>query len=161
MPISTSGRPSSSPNPYNGYPTGATYGLDKGHLMALSMGGSNINLNIIPQSSQWQQSGGWYQMEANVYNFAKFKYDWNTVSHASEIETIPKPNSCDVIFIVQPLIYNLSNGQPLSYNGSVSLVKNHIHLQYHHQVHLTTILWLFGILMLHQHLLQIMITKIV
>eukprot|EP01083_Nonionella_stella_P256514 879093_1 len=105
LPISTSGRPSSS-NPYNGYPTGGATGLDRGHLMALSIGGPNINFNIVPQSSQWQQSGGWKQMEDVIYNYAKFKYGWNTISHASEAQNIAKPNSCNVIFIVEPLIYN-------------------------------------------------------
>ena len=47
LPISTTGRPSS-PNPYNEYPTGNSYGLDKGHLMVLTNGGTNINLNVVP-----------------------------------------------------------------------------------------------------------------
>eukprot|EP00483_Globobulimina_turgida_P010584 UN10605 len=119
LPISTTGRPSA-PNPYNGYPTGSDSGLDKGHLMALSNGGPDISLNVVPQSSQWQQSGGWRQMEMNVYNFAKYKYEWNAISHASEIQHVAKPNSCNVIFFVQAMKYNVSNGQPLLYNGSVS-----------------------------------------
>eukprot|EP00483_Globobulimina_turgida_P011473 UN11495 len=31
VPLSTSGRPAA-PDPYNGYPTGTAYGLDKGHV---------------------------------------------------------------------------------------------------------------------------------
>ena len=61
LPISTSDRPSA-PDPWNGYDTGTALNLDKGHLMALSNGGPDIEQNIVPQSASWQV---WY---LNVYS---------------------------------------------------------------------------------------------
>lgn len=40
--------------------------LDKGHLMALELGGPDIPENIVPQWSNWQRNGRWRQMEKAV-----------------------------------------------------------------------------------------------
>ena len=48
VPSRTSGRPDP-PNPLNGGNVGKTYSLDRGHLMALEMGGPDIAENIVPQ----------------------------------------------------------------------------------------------------------------
>eukprot|EP01083_Nonionella_stella_P054584 144103_1 len=85
--------------------------------MALSNGGPDISRNIVPQSAQWQRTGGWRQLEIAIYNFAMSRYGWNSVVHASEAATIPKPNSCDVEFNVEMKLYDPATGEPLLYEG--------------------------------------------
>ena len=120
IPCGTSGRPSA-PNPYNGYPTGNDYGLDKGHIMALSNGGSDESRNIVPQAAQWQRTGGWRRLEIDVYEFAAQIYGWsNNIPHASEVSSISRPIST-VLFHVDIALsdYDGSTGEPLAYNGWV------------------------------------------
>lgn len=40
--------------------------LDKGHLMALELGGPDIPENIVPQWSHWQRNGSWRKLETSI-----------------------------------------------------------------------------------------------
>lgn len=63
VPVDTSTRPGKTPSPFAGFNTGKAMGTDNGHMMALELGGPDISDNIAPQSSLWQQSGGWRKIE--------------------------------------------------------------------------------------------------
>ena len=41
-------------------------GIDRGHLFALNLGGSNQEENIVPQWAQWQRYERWREMERTV-----------------------------------------------------------------------------------------------
>ena len=47
--------------------------VQKGHIMALELGGPDVPENIVPQWAQWQSNGRWRQMERRVLDFAKEK----------------------------------------------------------------------------------------
>ncbi|MGH8547792.1 MAG: DNA/RNA non-specific endonuclease [Methylococcales bacterium] len=57
----TSGR-GAAPPPYSGFVTDYTP-FDRGHIMALELGGPDISQNIVPQYAQWQETGTWRKME--------------------------------------------------------------------------------------------------
>ncbi len=63
--VSTSATPSSTPLAFNGRNTGRI-DLDKGHIMALELGGPDIPENIVPQWSNFQRNGVWKRMENDV-----------------------------------------------------------------------------------------------
>ncbi|MBV9786268.1 MAG: hypothetical protein JO264_20900 [Acidisphaera sp.] len=82
VPSETAGRPSA-PEPASGFRIGAGkkipktalalsprntgyVDMDKGHLMALELGGPDVGRNICPQFSQFQRNGVWRQMETKV-----------------------------------------------------------------------------------------------
>ena len=52
------------------YNTGAV-DLDKGHVMALELGGPDVPSNIVPQWSQWQRNGEWRKMEKEIEKRAR------------------------------------------------------------------------------------------
>lgn len=58
---STQGRPSPPP-PFNGFVTAYTP-FGNGHVLALSLGGSDEPRNLVPQWEQWQQTGAWRAVE--------------------------------------------------------------------------------------------------
>ena len=121
LPISTSDRPSA-PNPYNGYDTGTALSLDKGHLMALSNGGPDIKRNIVPQSSSWQQHGGWRDLEEVIFDYALSKYGWDpdAIYHASEVHDVADPGRWNyVTFNLSIFDYDNTTGQPMRYRGTV------------------------------------------
>lgn len=81
-PIPTKGR-SSAPEPASGIQIGAkkhdgvpphrNTGItdaDKGHIMALELGGPDTPDNIVPQWSQWQRNGKWRQAERDTLKLA-------------------------------------------------------------------------------------------
>jgi hypothetical protein len=43
----------------------------KGHIMALELGGPDIPQNIVPQWANWQSNGVWRRMEKHVYDLAQ------------------------------------------------------------------------------------------
>ena len=53
----------------NAYNTGIN-DAEKGHVMALELGGPDISENIVPQWAKWQGSGVWRRMEEEIYQFA-------------------------------------------------------------------------------------------
>eukprot|EP01083_Nonionella_stella_P047368 126771_1 len=121
VPISTVGRPSA-PKPYNGAATGTALGTDKGHIMALSNGGPDVTYNIVPQSNQWQRTGGWRQLEIAVFDHAMSKYGWNETHKylASEIGQVKSPGTHNfVIFNVTMSDYDAKTGEPMQYIGFV------------------------------------------
>jgi hypothetical protein len=82
-PIPTKGR-SSAPEPasglqigtkkHDGVPPHRNTGItdaDKGHIMALELGGPDIPNNIVPQWSQWQRNGKWREAERDILKLAE------------------------------------------------------------------------------------------
>ncbi len=63
-------RPTSDDLAVSAYNTGAV-DLDKGHVMALELGGPDVPSNIVPQWSQWQRNGGWRKMEKEIEKRAR------------------------------------------------------------------------------------------
>lgn len=64
---STSGRPTP-PQPHNGFNTAYTP-FGNGHVLALSLGGTDDPRNIVPQWEQWQQTGAWRKVEEQCERF--------------------------------------------------------------------------------------------
>ena len=58
------------PLTFNGRNSGRT-DLDKGHIMALELGGPDIPENIVPQWSNFQRNGKWKRMENEVRKAAE------------------------------------------------------------------------------------------
>ena len=50
------------PAPWSGFLTENTP-FDKGHIIALELGGPDVTENIVPQYQQWQETGEWKAME--------------------------------------------------------------------------------------------------
>ncbi|WP_438011973.1 DNA/RNA non-specific endonuclease [Sorangium sp. So ce321] len=69
VPCSTWGR-LDAPSPNSGFETGKKLGTDKGHLMALQLGGPDVSENIVPQPSNWQASGCWRKLEKGIHDLA-------------------------------------------------------------------------------------------
>ena len=63
-------RPTSEDLAVSAYNTGAV-DLDKGHVMALELGGPDVPSNIVPQWSQWQRNGEWRKMEKEIEKRAR------------------------------------------------------------------------------------------
>ena len=53
----------------NAYNTGFV-DAEKGHIMALELGGPDIPENIVPQWAKWQGCGEWRKMEKDIYDLA-------------------------------------------------------------------------------------------
>lgn len=66
---STTGRPSP-PQPHNGFNTAYTP-FGNGHVLALSLGGTDEARNIVPQWEQWQQTGTWRKVEEKCEGYDK------------------------------------------------------------------------------------------
>ncbi|EPX61395.1 hypothetical protein D187_001178 [Cystobacter fuscus DSM 2262] len=82
--------------------------LDRGHVMALEIGGPDDAENIVPQWSQWQQSGLWRYHETQVREFGEI-----ILSAESGLPAMKKVASS----VSTPLVVvNLS----LEYTGSIS-----------------------------------------
>ncbi|MGK3983857.1 DNA/RNA non-specific endonuclease [Sorangium sp. So ce136] len=58
------------PSPNSGFEIGKKLGTDKGHLMALQLGGPDVSENIVPQPSEWQASGCWRELEKGIHDLA-------------------------------------------------------------------------------------------
>jgi hypothetical protein len=69
VPTNTAGREPTQ-DPMTGFACEDTP-LGRGHILALFLGGRDIPENYAPQYEQWQQSGAWKRMEANVLEMAK------------------------------------------------------------------------------------------
>lgn len=122
VPTTTKGRPSP-PNAYSGTPTGLAYGTDRGHLMGLELGGPDISENIAPQTSLWQQSGGWRYLEKAVVQEALWVMGWNTVRDPSTYNTKADTAPTTALFFrVSPSPFEIENGEPDSYIGSIAVV---------------------------------------
>lgn len=66
--------------------------MDRGHLIALQLGGANTYKNVVPQKSYWQRNGEWRKVECGIYNMATSIYGWGKVS-AREASEMSQPNS--------------------------------------------------------------------
>jgi hypothetical protein len=66
---------SGAPDPSTGLDLTYT-GFDRGHLIALELGGVDHGLNIVPQVRLWQQSGEWRSVEKDILAIIKTKPDW-------------------------------------------------------------------------------------
>ncbi|MEM9634003.1 MAG: DNA/RNA non-specific endonuclease [Pseudomonadota bacterium] len=83
----TSGR-KSAPEPFSNFRIGATkripkkaklisprntgrVDMDKGHIIALELGGPDVPANICPQWSQFQRNGEWRRMEVEIHGIAQ------------------------------------------------------------------------------------------
>jgi len=51
-------------------------GFDRGHLIALELGGVDHGLNIVPQVRLWQQTGEWRGVERDILAIIKKEADW-------------------------------------------------------------------------------------
>ncbi len=61
--------------------------VQKGHIMALELGGPDVPENIVPQWGQWQSNGRWRQMERQVLEFAKTENaKGNKVLYTAEVK---------------------------------------------------------------------------
>jgi hypothetical protein len=83
-PGTTSGRPSA-PEPSSGIKVGVTWKLvgakntrntgivdaQKGHIMALELGGPDLSSNIVPQWGNWQANGAWREAEKKILALAQ------------------------------------------------------------------------------------------
>ena len=119
VPVFTTGRPGA-PKPISGAPTGAALSLDKGHLMALELGGPDVSSNIIPQENLWQQSGGWRQLEVAVAAQAMEWMGWTQKANPSA--NIPMPaNNIAAFFHVAPETLD-ATATPETYIGAVTRV---------------------------------------
>lgn len=119
VPTSTKGRPSP-PAAYSGTPTGKLYGTDRGHLMGLELGGPDIHENIAPQTSLWQQSGGWRDLEKAVVQEALQAMGWLKVGdpylYRTPADVAPKTA---LYFSVSPASSTVGYGEPDFYIGSI------------------------------------------
>eukprot|EP01084_Bolivina_argentea_P144861 254059_1 len=126
VPLSTKGR-NMPPKPYNGFPIGNDLNLDKGHVMALSNGGPDVKYNIVPQSSKWQRTGAWRNLENLIFNYAVSQYTWDpsNIPHASEVERIRSPGSRNLVkYNVTMSKYDKESGEPMKYAGFVQSGEN-------------------------------------
>lgn len=64
-------------------------GLDRGHVMALEIGGPDEQQNIVPQWSQWQQSGVWRYHETQVRAFGELVLQAESGAKAQHAVTKP------------------------------------------------------------------------
>ncbi|POF32426.1 DNA/RNA non-specific endonuclease [Roseibium marinum] len=48
-----------------------TVDMDKGHIIALELGGPDVSYNICPQWSQFQRNGEWRRMEVEIHKIAQ------------------------------------------------------------------------------------------
>eukprot|EP01084_Bolivina_argentea_P302059 521322_1 len=71
VPVSSRGR-GNIPLVYNGHLSLSN--RERGHLMSLSNGGADIELNVIPLPSEWQTTGGWAELQATIHNFTVLTY---------------------------------------------------------------------------------------
>lgn len=66
---------SGAPGPSTGLDLTHT-GFDRGHLIALELGGVDHGLNIVPQVRLWQQSGEWRDVEREILAIIKTAAEW-------------------------------------------------------------------------------------
>lgn len=66
---------------------------DKGHIMALELGGPNNKCNIVMQPNQWQRFGYWRQMEKQIRELALSIYKLEYPLCADEAIDMLKPEN--------------------------------------------------------------------
>ena len=139
IPIHTSDwRPNDNCDPYNscfintgepGCKGGTTIedGYDRGHIMALSNGGPNIQLNVIAQPSNWQGSGEWRKLEKEIQRVALDKYGEDYPIYLYDVFNSTKPDN--IVSWKINLNYKETCGndndscncEPESYNGFIKI----------------------------------------
>jgi hypothetical protein len=82
LPVTTTGR-GDAPPPVSGHTT-SKYPEDKGHLMAVELGGPDIGSNIIPQARFLNEHGPWRKMETLMKNQALLVMGKSMAPHPSE-----------------------------------------------------------------------------
>lgn len=120
VPVYTTGR-RNPPKPLSGALTGKSVGTDKGHMFALELGGPDVSENIAPQSSLWQQSGGWRQLENDILRLALDVMQWAEKYDPAGTSNITLPKKA-IFLTVRPETRTDSTGQPESYIGSATEV---------------------------------------
>ena len=87
-------RGSSNPGPSSGATWGQNIGavpgessvsFDRGHVMALQLGGPDDAYNVVPQLNYWQQNGAWATMETSIVNVSSGLLNdfYNNVVHTA------------------------------------------------------------------------------
>jgi hypothetical protein len=117
VPVTTKGR-KGAPVAFSGQKTGWAYGTDKGHMFGLEIGGPDISENISPQSSLWQQSGGWRNIEKEALAVA---LQWMGLNDVYDPGNIPQqPPAAGAFLTVAPYPeIDKATGEPLQYTGSI------------------------------------------
>lgn len=100
IPVKTKGR-KKTPSPSCNKATGSFLKLDRGHLMALMLGGSNIPENVAPQTSWWQQLGDWSRVEKTIFNMALKVMKWKSPINPKKLSSTKTPQR-GVFFRVSP-----------------------------------------------------------
>ena len=65
--------------------------MDKGHIFALELGGSNMRWNIVMQPSTWQRFGHWRQFERRLLKLALKAYKLENSICADEVYLMKRP----------------------------------------------------------------------
>lgn len=78
--------------------------MDKGHVIALELGGPNTKWNIVMQPSQWQRFGHWRQLEKILTRLTLRAYQIENAICADEIYMLSKPKK--IVKIIYKLNYN-------------------------------------------------------
>lgn len=73
--VSSGGQRGTTPEPFAGWAVQGDADVNRGHLMALELGGPNSAPNIAPQWGYWQRAEQWREMERHVENFARNLFD--------------------------------------------------------------------------------------
>ena len=118
VPITTGKRPPP-PEPSNHGPTGNSVSMDKGHVMALQLGGPDIGCNIVPQPSAWQRSGAWRRVEICIYNIAMDSYGWQYKYSPSDVHKAPQPDPSKLVYVRTAIDGYHQNGTPTRYTTNV------------------------------------------
>lgn len=107
---STSGRPSP-PQPHNGFNTAHTP-FGNGHVLALSLGGTDDARNIVPQWEQWQQTGAWRKVEEQCEHFDGHLFRCDIAYDAAAVDNYAANQSA---FAAHPLSAWAHPGLPISF----------------------------------------------
>ena len=139
IPMKTGGR-SKPPSPLFGKIAEAqSKKLDKGHVIALQLGGPDISENIVAQNSAWNAYGAWRHLEKYLLHLTRSVMGFNKTepefSYYNDPNDFYPPKFC-VKYLVMPSDYN-DNGEPDKYIGSISIM--------HQPIHSKASMWIEGV----------------
>lgn len=128
-PVSTKGRPGA-PEPMTGfrpYEDGKNgrqrrFMFDRGHVMALELGGPDVTPNIVPQGSKFNQHGRWRQMEREVLRLHNTEGPAHFEVRAIYGKGAKAPHSFDVAVTTSKGVYR--NPPPSDINKPNPAIKN-------------------------------------
>ncbi|MBT2144808.1 MULTISPECIES: hypothetical protein [unclassified Rhodanobacter] len=107
---STSGRPTP-PQPHNGFNTAYTP-FGNGHVLALSLGGTDDPRNIVPQWEQWQQTGAWRKVEEQCERFDGHLFRCDIAYDSTAVDNYAANQQA---FAAHPLVGWTHPGLPVSF----------------------------------------------